>query len=365
MLSRLPTTSSRHRWSAALVAALFCCVACSPVSLRSGTVPAAPAYVLRADVRAKPAGPFLYVAGYPMLSQYALGSSKPLRSIVNYNCCESATLAFDLHGQLCIANGNPSAAQVYEYDPRTLKLLQTLNGVGTFLALVANRSGYLYASTGDPWVYVYAPGCTQRVHVIRTCPHRGPFASQGLVFDPSGDLYMGNGANVGPVCVYAPTQRPGHVKFMRAIRAGIDYPGPLAMGPSGELFVANEGGARAFITVYAAGGSTPVRKVTDGIKDPRALAVDSEGWLYVANDPNRGSGPFGWISVYAPGTSRLMRKVKVYSPTALALDPSGNLYVIDSSPHTSVLVYSPGAAKLLRTITAGVGIANGLIVGSP
>jgi DNA-binding beta-propeller fold protein YncE len=365
MLPKLQTTSSGHRWSAALVVALFCSTACSPLSPRSGTVPAAPAYVLRADVRAKPAGPFLYVAGYPRLSKYALGSSKPLRSIVNYYCCESATLAFDLHGHLCIANGNPSGAQVYEYDPRTLKLLRTLNGVGTFLALVADRSGYLYASTADPWVYVYAPGCTQRVHVIRTCPHRGPFGSQGLVFDPSGDLYVGNGANVGPVCVYAPTQRPGHMKFVRAISEGIDYPGPLAMGPSGELFVANEGGARAFITVYAAGGSKPVRKITEGIKDPRALAVDSEGRLYVANDPNRGSGPFGWISAYAPGASQPARKVKVYNPTALALDPSGNLYVINGSQHSSVLVYSPGAAKLLRKITAGLGEPNGLIVGSP
>jgi sugar lactone lactonase YvrE len=60
-----------------------------------------------------------------------------------------------------------------------------------------------------------------------------------------------------------------------------------------------------------------------------------------------------------------VRKVKIYSPIALALDPSGNVYVIDSSPHTSVLVYSPGATKLVRRITAGVGIANGLIVGSP
>jgi sugar lactone lactonase YvrE len=299
-----------------------------------------------------------------MLSKYALGSSKPLRSIVNYNCCESATLAFDLHGHLCIANGNLSAAQVYEYDPRTLKLLQTLNGAGSFPSLVADHSGYLYASTGGLGVYVYAPGCTKLVHIIRT-PNRGPFASQGLVFDRSGDLYVSSTTTVRPVCVYAPTQQPGHMKFVRAISEGIDHPGPLASGRSGELFVANEGGASGFITVYAPGGSRPVRKITEGIKDPRTLAVDSKGRLYVANDPNRGSGPFGWVSVYAPGSSLPVRKVKIYSPIALALDPSGNVYVIDSSPHTSVLVYSPGATKLVRRITAGVGIANGLIVGSP
>jgi hypothetical protein len=359
--------SNRHACCIALLAGLLGSAGCSPVFSRPATLPATAA-TPQAVHPAENAGPFLYVGGLK-LSMYALGSSEPLRSVKVNNYISKAELALDLHGHLCLANGDISAAQILAYDARTLKFVGGVNGQGAFPALLADRRGYLYASTNGAGIYVYAPGCTRGVNVIR----RGANYVGPLVFDRSGNLYAGIQPHFA-VSVYAPAKRPGHMRYVRQIRNGIGGdPFALATGPSGDLFVANWRCSmcsdRYYVTVYQPGGSRPVLKITKGIKVPLALAVDSKGWLYVANNPpayGGGGGPFGWISVYAPGGSQPVRKVKVRDPIALALDPSDNLYVANLVNHSSVLVYSAaGAAKLLLTIKVGVDQPTALLIGSP
>jgi len=90
------------------------------------------------------------------------------------------------------------------------------------------------------------------------------------------------------------------------------------------------------------------------------------GLVYGAQTQGYGGGEnHGWISVYAPGGSQPVRKVRVYNPVALALDPSDNLYVANPAKRSSVLVYSAGATKLLLTIKAGVDQPTALLIGSP
>jgi hypothetical protein len=145
--------NSSHTPAIALFATLLCWAGCSPESLRSEMVPKAPAIVPPAGAPAH-VGRFLYVAG-DKLSEYELGSPEPLHTDVNYYA-GGAAIALDRHGHLCESNGNVSAAQLFEYDARTLKLLRGLNGVGAYFALVADPRGYLYATTGESDIYVYA-----------------------------------------------------------------------------------------------------------------------------------------------------------------------------------------------------------------
>jgi DNA-binding beta-propeller fold protein YncE len=102
-----------------------------------------------------------------------------------------------------------------------------------------------------------------------------------LVFDQSGNLYVGGDG----VRVYAPTQKSWRMEVARTIHGGIDRPGPLAIGLSGDLFVGNEAG-NSSVSIFAPGGSTPIRRITKGVAYPESLAIDSTGRLYVAN-----SGP--------------------------------------------------------------------------
>jgi len=357
--------NNRHACGIALFAALLGCAGCSPLLPRPAALPATAA-APQAVHPAVNAGPFLYVGGWK-LSMYALGSSEPVHlAKVNPATVYKATLALDLHGHLCEGNGEISGPAILAYNARTLKLVDAVSGVGAFSALVADRRGYLYAATNGAGVDVYAPGCTQLVDVIR----RGANAAGPLVFDRSGNLYAGIQPHYA-VSVYAPTKRPGHMTLVRQIRDGISgAPNALAIGPTDDLFVANwrcsACSDRYYVTVYQPGGSKPVLKITKGIKEPFAMAVDSKGYLYVANDPRYGGGEnHGWISVYAPGGSQPVRKVRVYNPVALALDPSDNLYVANPAKRSSVLVYSAGATKLLLTIKAGVDQPTALLIGSP
>jgi len=138
------------------------------------------------------------------------------------------------------------------------------------------------------------------------------------------------------------------MNLVRQIRDGISAPGKLAIGPSGDLFVANWNyeTKSAYITEYRPGGSKPVLTITKGFKVPGALAVDSKGRLYVATPDYQVRS--GWISVYAPGGSQPVRKVHISNPVALAFDPSDNLYVANQAKHNSVLVYNVGATNCCK-----------------
>lgn len=349
--------SNQQTCRVALLAALLVCEGCSRLIPPAAPAPP-PAAASPAVGPAGASGPFLYVGGH-RVAMFALGSSKPLHVTKANNYSYGSGVALDLHGHLCVSTGNPSYQAMYAYNARTLKLEGETNLAGYFSALVADRYGYLYASSVSG-ILVYAPGCTQRVNNLR---HGG----NALVFDRSGNLYAGLGDAVG---IYSPEQRRGHMRFARRIHNGLrGFVSALAIGPSGNLFVADEIGQKGgYVVVYRPGGSEPVEKITTDIATPWLLAVDSKGWLYVDNCPNRTcdlSGRSGWISVYPPGSTKPARRVRVENAVALAVDPSDNLYVLNNYRRSTVLVYSPGAAKLLRDITKDIGASAALLIGSP
>jgi DNA-binding beta-propeller fold protein YncE len=331
----------------ALLAVLLGGAGCSIASLHAGAPIGDTAIVHRTPKPTSSAGPYLYVAG-SRISMYALGSTTPLHSTtINYYVLQAA-IALDGQGNLCEANGNVSYPQIYAYNARTLQFESAFNGDGLG-QIAANRSGYLY-DAGGIYTLVYAPGCTHWVGTLHGCQ------CGSLVFDGSGNFYGGSGG----VRVYAPTQRTWHMTFTRTIHFGVDGPRALAIGPSGQLYVANFGDSS--VSVFQSGGSDPIRRITKGLASPTALALDAKGVLYAANNPG---SAYGWVSVYAPGSGRLIREIGKYPrffPNALAVDPSDNLYVAAGN---RVDVYSPGATKLLRTITKGVYAPTALLIGSP
>ena len=77
------------------------------------------------------------------------------------------------------------------------------------------------------------------------------------------------------------------------------------------------------MTVYPAGARQgDSRKIINGIVAPAALAVDSKGSVsYVINLHIRKPPFFGWVTVYAPGGTEPVRKITdgTTEPTALKL----------------------------------------------
>ena len=339
--------------------ALFCCTACSVQSQTPPMSPAAPNFISQ-KVRPQTSHQFLYVGG-GQLSEFALGSSQPRRRLKSD--LGVAALAFDPSGVILYAgNGGISWGTLSSYDAKSLKPLNTFNGIDGIVSLAVDRSGYLYAATCAPGILVFAPGGTKLVNQIQ----RGTRRVCGLAFDGSGQLYATNDRSVN---VYAPTQKPGHLKLVRTITDGVNRAEEIAFGPSGQLYVANRGSRRGFVSVYAAGGSVPVRRITTAIDAPVRLVVDSTNRLYVANAPwGPGGALAGWVSAYG-SDGKLLRKITdgIDHPTALALDSSGDIYAANpyQRPHGSVTVYAPGGAALLRTLVHGIGEPSSLLTASP
>ncbi len=109
-------------------------------------------------------------------------------------------------------------------------------------------------------------------------------------------------------------------------------PGPIAIGPGGNLFVTDENAESLF--VYAKGASAydqPKREL--GLPFvPSCVAVDSNGYEYVGGFTN------GYVAVYAPGAqgnAQTLQRIALPDGhpdvNGVTVDPSGNLYVSDSN----------------------------------
>ncbi|MFY9860722.1 MAG: hypothetical protein WAK80_09220 [Candidatus Cybelea sp.] len=172
-----------------------------------------------------------------------------------------------------------------------------------------------------------------------------------LTTDVSNNLYLANcnscviyGAplrnNVSDtVTVYGPKQ----TKPLRTIEQGIHTPQSLAVDSRGYIYVANGGTpkARPSITVYAPGSTALLREVKLSIhRDLKYMTLDSQGNLYVTNRDE--------VIEFGPGLHPVLRRIRdeVEGPRALAVDPSDNLYVANDAgfPATyGISVYPPGA----------------------
>ena len=351
----------RQRLFGAVLTSLLAGTACSPPPL-----PPAELHTDAAPNAARSAakGPYLYVAG-EALSEYAVGSSKPLRTAKPAH--QVTALALDRFGNLFVREIYGSlAGEIQVFNAFDLRLKRTIKNPPLLAsAMVTDADGYLYVAS-DVGVWVYPPGGDRAADRLR--PQWG---IEALEFDAFSNLYAGAGSRVG---IFAPTYVAGHLKFERAVRKGIHFLDTLALAPSGDLFAANcysciysSPPHPDSVTVYAQGGSTPLLHVRDGISGPQALAIDAGTELYVANEPSpSGSSTPGWISVYASGSVRPARRITnhVDGPVALALDPAQKLYVANARS-SSVSVYGPGGAKFLYRITKGIRGAAAMLIGSP
>jgi len=242
---------------ASLAALLLCCAQCAGAGAPSQAVLPGAASLTRQ--------PFLYVGGAE-LSQYALGSSKPLHT-VNLSLGASA-IALNGRGNLFLANGGVSEGYIAVYDAQSLNLLRSEQLTDdTFLA----------DRTAAP---ARRPRSSYRLRRIGYRPRRPPWRVTGeisqpaaLAVDSKGTLYVASAPvgfkehNSGCVTVYS----AGATKPLRKIVAGIDRQLALVLDSSDRLYVAD--GGKSAVTVYSAGGAKLLQTITDGIRVAEALAI--------------------------------------------------------------------------------------------
>ena len=146
---------------------------------------------------------------------------------------------------------------------------------------------------------------------------------------------------------------------MKTITDGIQNPHALATDAQGNLYVINlpVSGSGWNVKVYSAGAFALTRTITDGLNVPFSLAFDSSGNLYVGNATN--------ITVYAPGTSKVLRTIATeangFGTTALVFDSSGVLYAAyEGEDNGGVKLYAPGSDTPMLKIGRPQGVRQPL-----
>ena len=179
---------------------------------------------------------------------------------------------------------------------------------------------------------------------------------EGLVFDGKGNLYF---ADVGNVRIRKVDKQGNMTTFAGgalgdkdgpALQAQFDILGDLAFDSGGNLYIADTGNHR-IRKIDSSGNVTTFAGGTVGFKDgfalqaqfssPSGLAFDGKGNLYIADTGNhriRKIDSSGNVTTFAgsgtPGFKRgTVLQAQLHSPSGLAFDGKGNLYVADSRNH--------------------------------
>ena len=248
-------------------------------------------------------------------------------------------LAFDSSGYLYATSDDFDIAV---FAPQSRQLVRTItDGIFEPLTLAVDRSDNLYVANGQNGqgdIAIFPPGTTTPSTTIT----QGIYDPESLAFDSAGNLYVGNGAYADTVTVYSPNGT-----LLRTITDGVRDPESIALDANDDLFVANtEDGEGRTVTVYKPGTTKLAQTITDRIHCPQALTVDKAGTLYVANWEN------STATVYAAKTRKLLRTISknVAAPWVIAVDSTDHLYVGDMGPAPQVSVYSPKRDRPRRTI---------------
>src|ERR1051326_6652077 len=201
----------------------------------------------------------------------------------------------------------------------------------------------------------------------------------GLTLDSAGNLYIADSANNvirevsnGIITTFAGNHIAGFSHDNEsATVAALNSPSDISFDPSGNLYVADTGNGRVrqisaagVITTFAGGGTV----FTEGglangtpLSGPHGVAVDSGGNVLIADtDANRirkvangvittvaGQGGYGFA-----GDGNAATNAQMNTPSSIAEDPSGNLYVVD--------LFNARIRKISPTGTISTVAGNGL-----
>ncbi len=203
--------------------------------------------------------------------------------------------------------------------------------------------------------------------------------SGGIALDSNKNIYMvspnGSYLGNGSITVY-PAGSNGDATPSAIISAddytgsdntGLGYPSGIVVDSTGRIYVTNAeyygpGGVIGppTVTVYPPGSNgnvTPIAIIMGAntrLSSPWGIALDSSGNIYVVDDGADGQGP-GSVFVYPPlgSSTGPLNEAPVATisgtntglslPVGIALDSSGNIYVGNNSTISPVTVYPPAS----------------------
>ena len=272
--------------------------------------------------------------------EFAPGQSTALAVFSDPSLQNAGALALDSSGDLFVAN---SVITIYEgleyFGGKTVVEFKPGSGITTAVAVLTDPSisdptALAFDSSGDLFVANYrtneitefGPGQTTAMAVLSDPSLSRPV---GLAFDSSGNLFVVDGST-DEVTEFG----PGQTTAKAVLSGGAFGKFPpiataIAIDSQDDVFIANfTFGNTDDVTEFAA-GSTVATAELGGVSTPSALAFDAFGNLYVTqqgDNPPQGT----MVAEFAPGAvtpALVLTDPSLQNPTALAFDTSGDLFV--------------------------------------
>jgi hypothetical protein len=333
----------------------------------------------------------IFVANDYDVTAYPLGSTGDVPPIaVTTDFASPSAIARDSSGRLYVTNQVSNTVTIFPAGANgNTRPLAVIGGSKTRLSkpsgIALGSDGTIYvansAGTKRSSVTVYPP--LSGSGILNESPISEISGSRTLLDNPSGVALDSHG-NIcvtnpfftritkhksiakGRITIY-PAGSSGNVApvaTIRGDRTGLAFPSGIALDSANNIYVANI--SEPSITVYSAGSDGNVLPIASIAGSNTALspfggiAVDSSGSVYAQGCPN---GKCYSIVVYPPGSNGNVSPATVISgagitdPVAVALDPAGNLYVLNDFdtpvPGGGISIYpagSSGDATPLATI---------------
>jgi sugar lactone lactonase YvrE len=285
-------------------------------------------------------------------------------------------------------------------EPRAMKMCVLIVALVIGLASASAQAGLLYVTQGNDVVaYDVSLGTGSAVAASATTvvsANPNLVNAQGIVFDSTGSFY------VASLATNSVAKFNAFGTYVSSITELVSFPTALAINSSNNLFVAGndiQHNARYSIVEYPYGGGN-VSSISNLPNTIGALAISSSGSLYVGYEINSGNrieifgtdlapsggigSPANWVaglafnasgSLYA--SNLLGNAIEVFnssnqhtgqigtaaSPSSLAVDPSGNLYVITGSTGNAIAKYdSSGQFQYSWNVNGGASLTYGPVL---
>ena len=276
------------------------------------------------------------------------------------------------------SSGNVYVADTYNHRIRKISTNGQVDTIAGSGGTGAGRGGFRDGTATSSAKFNYPTGvavdAAGNVYVADQYNHRIRMISNGQVSTIAG--FGGTGFGAG-----------GHRDGAAKTRARFNYPTGLAVDAAGNIYVADNGNHRIRkiapaegeqdreVSTLAGSGSTTRGDFADGLAKTRArfdsptgVALDSSGNIYVADSNNERIRKIALaegeqdreVSTLAGGTrgsdDGVGAAAEFYIPHGVAVDAEGNVYVGDSSNN---LIRKITAAGRVSTIAGGGSTASG------
>ncbi len=361
-----------------------------------------------APIRNAAAGtkPTIFVASPNNVTAYSIASRGDVAPIaLTTDMAAPSGIARDASGRIYVTNRATNTVTIYAANANgNVPPLVVIGGDKTRLSnpagIALDASGKIYVlNSMERSIRVYPP-LGMSTGILNEAPVATIAGSKtllneatGIAIDAQNKIYVAN--ELGGPAVHGESLDKGRITVYEAggngniapvatisgAGTGLSFPFGIALDSSGNIYVANlqtannktaSGGS---ITVYPAGSkgnaspSTTIAGDNTGLQNFEAFGIDSNGNLYatVLICASLCSGTDFRVNVFASGSNGDVFPSTVIAgadtglsePNSLALDPGGNLYVLNSNGGPgvsgSVTVYetgSSGDATPTMTITS-------------